>query len=151
MSEFLFRRMMSLDIEGVLAVEVASFTTPWSREAFEAEIHDNELTYYLVVIDTEKKQVIGYAGMWIIVDEAHVTNIAILPDYQGQGLGEKLLKSLMAKAKERGANSMTLEVRRSNSAARGLYAKLGFTQRGVRPGYYTETHEDALIMWCDTL
>jgi ribosomal-protein-alanine N-acetyltransferase len=151
MNKFLIRRMIGLDIEGVLEVEVASFTTPWSKGAFESEVYDNELTHYLVIVDTESKQVIGYAGMWIIVDEAHVTNVAILPDYRGRGLGEKLLRCLMSKAKERGATSMTLEVRRSNNEAKGLYTKLGFTARGVRPGYYTDTKEDAIIMWCDTL
>jgi ribosomal-protein-alanine N-acetyltransferase len=151
MNNFLIRRMIGLDIEEVLKVEVASFTTPWSKAAFESEIYDNELTYYLVAVDTVSKQVIGYAGMWIIVDEAHVTNIAMLPAFRGRGLGEELLKSLMLAAKARGAGSMTLEVRRSNHIAQSLYTKLGFTKRGVRPKYYTDTQEDALIMWCDAL
>lgn len=151
MNNILLRRMIGLDIEGVFKVEVASFTTPWSKGAFESEIYDNELTYYLVAVDTESKEVIGYAGMWIIVDEAHITNIAIMPEFRGQGLGEKVLKGLMSEAKARGATSMTLEVRRSNVIAQRLYNKLGFTKRGVRPKYYTDTKEDALIMWCDAL
>lgn len=151
MSDFIIRRMMGLDIEGVLAVEQATFTTPWSKGAFESEIYDNELTYYLVVIDKESKKVIGYAGMWVIVDEAHVTNIAISPDYQGNGIGEILVRNLMEAAIVRGASCMTLEVRKSNNVAQGLYTKLGFKARGVRPKYYSDTKEDALIMWCDSL
>ena len=87
----------------------------------------------------------------MIVDEAHVTNVAILPAYRGQKLGEKLMTALIERAKERGALSMTLEVRESNTVAKGLYAKFGFVSRGVRRNYYTDTQEDALIMWCDQL
>lgn len=152
MNRFFTRRMLSIDIDSVLKIEHASFSMPWSRAAFEGELDDNELTCYLVLIDGEKKKtVVGYAGMWIIVDEAHVTNIAILPEYRGVGLGEELLVALIKKAVERGADKMTLEVRKSNAPAQSLYHKFGFYESGVRPGYYTDNHEDAIIMWCDNL
>ncbi|CUH96292.1 hypothetical protein P22_2382 [Propionispora sp. 2/2-37] len=142
------RRMQMLDIEAVMKVEQASFSTPWSQQAFESELK-NELTYYLVLC--EGRKIIGYAGMWIIVDEAHVTNVAVLPEYRGRGLGEKLMSSLKEAAAARGAASMTLEVRPSNRAARSLYEKLGFVRCGLRRNYYTDTAEDALIMWCRRL
>jgi len=142
------RRMNEIDIDKVLTVEEQSFTVPWSRAGFVGEMR-NELAYYLVMIDEDK--IIGYAGMWIIVDEAHVTNVAILPKYRGKQLGEKLMSALIEHAKARGALSMTLEVRESNTVAQGLYSKFGFISRGIRRNYYSETHEDALIMWCDTL
>jgi ribosomal-protein-alanine N-acetyltransferase len=141
--------MTPQDIDGVLLVEQQSFSQPWSRRAFEAEMEDNNLAQYLVLEDNEK--IVGYAGLWLIVDEAHVTNIAVLPAYQGQGLGEKLLTSLIQQAKNLGAASMTLEVRLSNDVARSLYTKLGFVIRGSRRQYYSETKEDALIMWLDKL
>ena len=138
------RRMNEIDIDKVLTVEEQSFTVPWSRAGFVGEMR-NELAYYLVMIDEDK--IIGYAGMWIIVDEAHVTNVAILPEYRGKQLGEKLMSALIEHAKARGALSMTLEVRESNTVAQGLYSKFGFISRGIRRNYYSETHEDALIMW----
>jgi len=146
MNDITLRRMNEMDIDGVLAVEQQSFTLPWSRTGFVDEMK-NELAYYLVMV--EEGAIIGYAGMWIIVDEAHVTNVAILPGYRGQKLGEKLMSALIEHAKARGALSMTLEVRTSNTVALGLYAKFGFVSRGIRRNYYSDTQEDALIMWCD--
>ncbi|MDT8900027.1 ribosomal protein S18-alanine N-acetyltransferase [Anaeroselena agilis] len=143
------RAMQLPDLEAVLAVEQSSFLTPWSREAFVAEIEDNDLACYLVA--EAEGQVVGYAGMWIILDEAHVTNVALLPAFRGRGLGTRLMDTLRQVAKALGAARMTLEVRPSNHEARRLYGKLGFAERGVRPGYYTDTKEDAIIMWLDGL
>lgn len=148
MTSIMIRRMNEMDIDGVLAVEEEAFTTPWSRMGFVTEMK-NELSYYLVMVDSGK--IIGYAGMWLIVDEAHVTNVAILSAYRGQKLGEKLMGALIEHAKNRGALSMTLEVRTSNDVAQRLYAKFGFVSRGIRRKYYTDTQEDAMIMWCDQL
>ena len=142
------RRMNEMDIDGVLRVEEQSFTVPWSREGFVNEMK-NELSHYLVMV--REREIIGYAGMWLIVDEAHVTNVAILSEYRGKKLGEQLMTALIERAKERGALSMTLEVRESNTVAKGLYAKFGFISKGVRRNYYTDTQEDALVMWCDPL
>lgn len=148
MSSILIRRMNFLDIDGVLKVEQQSFLTPWSREGFVNEM-SNELSYYLVLV--EDGNIIGYAGMWLIVDEAHVTNVAILPRYRGKKLGEKIMAALLEHAKGRGAVRMTLEVRASNRVAQGLYSKFGFTPQGRRRNYYTDTKEDAIIMWCEKL
>jgi len=143
------RAMEMTDIDAVLKVEEVSFVTPWSRAAFAAEIGDNDLACYLV--SEVEGQVVGYAGMWLILDEAHVTNVAMLPAFRGRGLGRMLMNSLCEVAKAMGAGRMTLEVRPSNIAAQRLYGKMGFVRRGVRPGYYTDTGEDALIMWRDKL
>jgi ribosomal-protein-alanine N-acetyltransferase len=145
MSEIQIRRMKVDDVDEVFNVESRSFPTPWARDTFEGEILENDLAYYLVLVVGE--QVIGYAGMWLILDEAHVTNIAILPEYRANGLGEKLVAALVEHAKAKGAASMTLEVRVSNLVARHLYDKLGFESCGLRRQYYADTQEDALIMW----
>lgn len=143
------RPMCETDIDAVLAVEQASFLTPWSRAAFEAEMGDNELAHYLV-IEADGK-VVGYAGMWMILDEAHVTNIAIAPDFRANGLGTVLVSALIEQAIQLGATCMTLEVRVSNLDAQRLYRRLGFEPRGLRPGYYSDTGEDAMIMWRENL
>ena len=140
------RRMTFLDIDGVWAVESQVFNNPWSRSAFVDEMTDNDLAHYLVLED--QGIIAGYAGMWIVVDEAHVTNIALLPDYQRQGLGEKLVRELIKTARERYAVMMTLEVRPSNTVAQSLYSKLGFLPQGIRRAYYSDNQEDALIMTC---
>lgn len=149
MKEIKIRRAHLGDIDGVHAVEVETFSTPWSRAAFEAEMTDNELAYYLVL--EKEGKTIGYAGMWLIVDEAHVTNVAISTAFRGQGLGELLMQSLIELARQRGARSMTLEVRATNGVAQSLYTKLGFSKKGIRRQYYSDNKEDALIMWLDQL
>lgn len=149
MNEINIRRMQSTDIDAVLVVENKAFTTPWSRVAFEEEIGNNDLAHYLVLVDGDR--VVGYAGFWLVIDEAHVTNIALDPGYHSKGLGTLLLEHMIVNAKLLGAASMTLEVRPSNAAARKLYSKRGFVERGVRPNYYAELGEDAIIMWLDNL
>lgn len=149
MTGVFIRNMVVDDIDDVVEIEHQSFSLPWSREAFEAEVCDNDLAVYLIM--TSGKQVIGYGGMWIILDEAHVTNIAILPSYRGKGLGKILLNAMIKAAKGQGAQSMTLEVRAGNIVAQKLYAGFGFKNCGVRPGYYTDNREDALIMWLDAM
>jgi [ribosomal protein S18]-alanine N-acetyltransferase len=141
----LIRIMREEDIEQIVAIEQVSFAIPWSKDAFYNELHKNQFATYLVVEDDEK--IIGYCGVWIVVDEAHITNIAILPDYRGRGLGEAILTKIIDLARELGAKSMTLEVRVSNSVAQNLYRKLGFENGGIRKGYYTDNQEDALVMW----
>lgn len=146
MTSLRIRRMTFLDIDGVWAVESQVFNNPWSRSAFVDEMTDNDLAHYLVLED--QGMIAGYAGMWIVVDEAHVTNIALLPDYRRQGLGEKLVRELIKTAIERYAVMMTLEVRPSNTVAQSLYSKLGFLPQGIRRAYYSDNQEDALIMTC---
>ncbi len=140
-----FRFMNEQDIDEVLEIEHKSFATPWSREAFYNEITQNQFAVYVVLEEEEK--VIGYCGMWIVVDEAHITNVALLPEYRGRKLGEALMRKGMAVAVEMGAKTMTLEVRVSNFTAQSLYRKLGFQDGAIRKNYYTDNQEDALVMW----
>ncbi|MFS1516504.1 ribosomal protein S18-alanine N-acetyltransferase [Bacillus sp. SCS-151] len=141
----LFRLMNVEDIENVLKVEEASFATPWSKDIFLSEINNNKYAHYIVA--EENGLVIGYCGAWIIIDEAHITNVALLPEYRGRKLGEAMLKQLVDFAKALGAKTMTLEVRVTNIIAQSLYRKLGFNDGGIRKNYYTDNQEDALIMW----
>lgn len=137
--------MTMADLDEVMEVEQASFTSPWSRQAFIRELSDNLYAHYIVA--RVNGHVVGYAGMWLVMGEAHVTNIAVRPEHRGRGYGETLLRRLMELAVTSEANRMTLEVRKSNLVAQKLYAKLGFTAQGLRKRYYTDTNEDAIIMW----
>lgn len=143
--EYMIRRMEIKDLDDIGEVERLSFSTPWSRDSFINELKKNVFARYFAV--EAAGRVIGYGGMWLVLDEAHITNIAIHPEYRGQHLGEQLMHRLMTFAAQSGAMAMTLEVRRSNEAAKRLYRKLGFVEEGVRPGYYTDNGEDAIIMW----
>jgi ribosomal-protein-alanine N-acetyltransferase len=141
----IFRSMEMEDVDQILNVENASFTTPWSREAFYNELTNNHFANYIVMeIDG---LIVGYCGVWIVVDEAHVTNIALLPEVRGMGLGEALLRKIMDLARSFHAKAMTLEVRVTNHIAQNLYGKLGFQKGGIRKNYYVDNHEDALVMW----
>lgn len=143
--EIAFRPMELTDLAQVEVIENNSFPTPWPRQAFFNELVHNQFARYTVVeVDG---RVVGYCGCWLILDEAHITNIAIHPDARGRGLGEALLTYVMEMMKLIGALKMTLEVRVSNHSAQALYAKLGFEHSGIRPGYYTDNDEDAIIMW----
>lgn len=137
--------MKAEDIERVLEIEELSFLTPWSRESFEAELERNDLAKYVVAKVDGK--VAGYGGIWIVLDEGHITNIAVHPDYRGQKLGERITQALINIAGKNKAGNITLEVRASNEAARNLYKKLGFVDSGIRKGYYVDSGEDAIIMW----
>ena len=145
-SEIIIRRMTMDDVDGVAAVEVATFPTPWSRDAFASEMK-NVAARYLVAEKNGK--IIGFAGAWIILDESHITNIAVLKDERGQGIGRRLTEGLMQYLSNLGAAYATLEVRKSNEVAQNLYKSLGFIKLGVRKRYYEDNGEDALIMVCD--
>ncbi|MEH7887015.1 ribosomal protein S18-alanine N-acetyltransferase [Bacillus sp. JJ1609] len=140
-----FRKMTVEDLDDVIEVEVNSFATPWSRDAFYNELTKNQFAHYLVAEVDEK--VVGYCGVWIIVDEAHITNIALLPDYRGLKLGEALMGRIVEIARGFGAIRITLEVRVSNERAQNLYRKFGFEEGALRKQYYTDNMEDALVMW----
>lgn len=144
MDDFVIRKMEPADIVAVSELEKLCFSMPWSAEALAKEL-GNALSYYLVAVSNGK--VIGYAGAWHIVDEAHITNVAVAPDYRQRAVGERLMAAMIARMKDQGAVSMTLEVRRSNSAALRLYGKLNFKLEGVRKNYYEAPVEDALILW----
>lgn len=144
-SSVAFRQMIEDDLTQILEIEKKSFATPWTYDAFYNELHTNQFAHYIVAeVD---HQIIGYCGLWVIIDEGHITNIAILPEYRGNGLGEQLLREVMRSAKEYGAETLTLEVRVTNTVAQNLYRKLGFQNGGIRKSYYTDNYEDALVMW----
>ena len=132
------------DVDSILNVEQQSFSIPWSRRAFSEEL-DNKLAIYLVA--KIKNKVVGYVGMWKILDEGHITNIAILPEYRGIGIGVRLVEEILKEAEKEGINRVTLEVRKSNAVAQRLYAKFAFKIEGMRKGYYQNNGEDAVIMW----
>ena len=132
-------------IDGVVELENACFVLPWTREDFVKEVEANKMAVYKVALADGR--VAGYAGMWHIVNEGHVTNIAVSPDYRRMGIGEKLLKALFDVAEEREMIGITLEVRISNTAAQKMYTKNGFKPEGFRKRYYSDTGEDAVIMW----
>lgn len=140
-----FRRMTVQDVEAVYEIEKQSFTLAWTKEAFEQEMLKNEFAYY--VLAETAAGIVGYCGMWLVMDEAHITNIAISPSQRGKKLGEALMKAAMETAKAQGAKLMTLEARVSNIVALNLYKKLGFKNGGIRKGYYTDNQEDAIVMW----
>lgn len=142
-----FRLMTEQDIPDVLAVEREAFTVPWTEEAFHNELKLNHFAHYMVM--EYEGRTIGYAGMWTIVDEAHITNIALKEAYRGRKWGDRLLTELMKTAAYMGMEKITLEVRVSNHVAQRLYLKKGFRPAGIRKGYYSDNHEDAMIMWAD--
>ncbi|TDF93873.1 ribosomal protein S18-alanine N-acetyltransferase [Paenibacillus piri] len=142
-----FRSMRMEDIPVICEIEQEAFATPWTAGAFHNELTNNQFARYLVMeLDG---QVIGYGGMWMIMEEAHVTNVAVREAYRGKKLGERLMRELQKTASFLGAERMTLEVRPSNVIAQRLYGKLGFHSVGVRRGYYTDNREDALVMWAN--
>mgnify|MGYP001206770109 CR=1 FL=1 len=133
------------DVGRVLEIEQLSFPTPWPRDAYTHELRENRLACYLVA--RVMHQIAGYTGMWIILDEAHVTTLAVDPEYRRQQIGERLLVALLEEAMRRGARWVTLEVRKTNAGAQALYRKYGFKEIGVRKGYYSDNREDAIVMW----
>jgi ribosomal-protein-alanine N-acetyltransferase len=137
------------DIPAVHAIESASFPTPWPPYAFRGELETNRMAHYLVV--RAASRVVAYAGIWLMVDEAHVTTFAVLPTYRRRGIGGRLLSEVIELAAVLGATVVTLEVRLSNAAARQLYQRFGFRPVGVRPRYYSDNGEDALIMTTERL
>ncbi len=131
-------------INGVYEIEKDCFAIPWSKRAFEQEL-DNKLAIYVVA--EEEGQILGYGGMWHIVTEGHITNIAVHRSHRRKGIGDAIIKSLLEIGKQKEMIGLTLEVRKSNEAAQALYRNNGFIIEGIRPEYYEDNKEDALIMW----
>jgi ribosomal-protein-alanine N-acetyltransferase len=141
--------MRLVDLDEVQRIEGASFTTPWPENAYRSELMTNRLASYLVArIDG---RIVAYGGMWLMDDEANITTFAVHPAWRRQRIGERLLLAFMDLARDRHAREATLEVRLSNLPARRLYEKYGFRPVGLRPRYYSDNNEDALIMTTDPL
>lgn len=141
----IIRRAETEDADFMSLVDLECFSIPWSSDAFRREIVQNRIAFYVVAEHEEK--IVGYMGFWRIENEAHITNVAVLPEYRRRKVGAKLIEHVMDFAREVGIDAYTLEVRRSNTAAINLYEGFGFEEEGVRPGYYFDNGEDAIIMW----
>ena len=143
----IIRKARLADIEGIYDVELDSFSVPWTKDAITNELARTDLTVYYVLEDTDHS-IAGYAGLWIVLDEGQITNIALHHEFRGHGYGEMLLRQLMETAWDRGCLDVFLEVRFSNLAAIQLYRKLGYTVLSVRKKYYSQPTEDAYVMGC---
>jgi ribosomal-protein-alanine N-acetyltransferase len=141
--------MQAGDLDAVQRIERASFTTPWPAYAYRQEIETNRLAHYIVARAGD--DIVGFAGMWMMVDQAHITTFAVDPKWRRKGIGSQMVVALLQMARPLGARQATLEVRLSNLAARHLYEKFGFRPVGIRPRYYSDNGEDALIMTTDAL
>ncbi len=179
-SAFYIEPMRLEDIPEVSRVERRCFTNPWPESAYRRELRNPENNHYIVLrhrdnslsqsepvtesrgrlsllplLRKQERQttdpIIGFAGMWILYDESHVTTIGVAPEYRGKGFGELLLLTLFEEALHRNCQWVTLEVRVSNRPAQSLYEKYGFTRQGVRRRYYSDNGEDADIMWSSSL
>ncbi len=136
-------------IDEIMVIENLSFKIPWSRQSIVDEVTGNTFAYYLCArIDG---RIAGYAGMWQVCDEGHITNVAVHPEFRQSGIGSALLENLISHARNSGIGSMTLEVRKSNLPAQNLYRKFKFVEGGFRKAYYADNNEDALIMWREDL
>ncbi len=137
------------DVDQVMEVERVSFTTPWTTDIFYQEIVDNQYAYYYVI--EWNGRIVGYVGTWVVLEDAQVTNIAIMPELRGNKLGEKLFQYMLLQVKLIGATRLSLEVRESNIPAQKLYRKFGLVPGGIRKNYYTDNQEDAIVMWVNIL
>lgn len=141
-------KMQRGDVPRVMEIEKQCFTTPWHESAYLTELV-NRSAHYIVAWDGDT--IIGYSGMWIIMDEAHITTIGVDPAYRGLKIGEQVLVAMLEEAQRRGARRATLEVRESNDVALNLYRKYGFVAAAIRRGYYSDNNENAVVMWIDDM
>lgn len=132
-------------LKGVLAIEEKVYPRPWGASLFLSEMSMRSSRSYFVA--RSRRSVVGYGGIMLSGDDAHITTIAVDPDQQKRGIGTRLMLTITRAAVERGARHLTLEVRAGNAAAQGIYRRFGLAPVGTRPGYYTATNEDALVMW----
>lgn len=148
------RVMRIEDLEPVHAIDVLSFTLPWSERSYRYEVTQNPFARIWVAeitLPDGQPRVIGVIVVWLVIDEAHVATLAIHPDYRRLGIGRRLLAKALLDALERGSRQAYLEVRRSNLAAQALYRHFGFEETGVRPRYYQDNQEDAILMTASPL
>ena len=147
MSDLIIRQADANDIDAIADLEKICFAVPWSRDSIRQELTENKVAFY--VIAELDGQVIGYAGMWLIVDEGHITNVAVIPEHRGKNIASAIIAVMIEFTEAQGIKRFTLEVRSSNEAAKALYRKFDFKEEGLRKGYYQDNGEDAVIMWRD--
>jgi ribosomal-protein-alanine N-acetyltransferase len=140
--------MRKADIQSISAIEKRCYATPWHENAYHTELTNRSACY---LVARYAGEVIGYGGMWVIMDEAHITTLAVDPAHRGKKIGERILHSLLEEAIINGASRATLEVREHNQIAQGLYRKYGFREAAIRKNYYTDNQENALVMWVDDI
>lgn len=140
-----YRKMTVSDVPAVHDIEVATFPTPWTLDSFYYEMNENQYAHYLVA--EEDGKIVGFCGLWNVIDAAQITNVAVIAQMRGRGVGETLMREAMRVSKEAQMDVMSLEVRVTNTVAQNLYRKLGFQDGGLRKGYYADNGEDALVMW----
>ena len=136
------------DLDGVLHVEAESFTNPWTRAMYAWELQNRNVCH-IYVVRTGESPVAAFCAFWLVFDEIHINNVAVLPQYRSQGMGTALMEHVLTEARRLGARRATLEVRASNHAALRLYERLGFYVAATRKHYYSNPVEDALILWRD--
>lgn len=134
------------DIPVVMEVEKQCFTITWSENAYRTELANQCADYQVAWLGG---RLVGYVGMWLIMDEVHITTIGVATEFRSHKVGERLLVAMLDAAREKGAQRVTLEVRKSNETAKALYRKYGFREAAIRKGYYSDNNEDAIIMWVD--
>ena len=137
------------DLDDIVAIENASFTNPWTRQMYVRELENPDVSFLYVLRFPDR--IAAFCSCWLVLDEIHINNLAVLKEFQGQGLGTALLQYVIDAGASRGAARATLEVRRSNTPALRLYQRLGFEVAATRPNYYVSPPEDALILWKGTL
>ena len=142
------RRMQPEDVPLVMVIERECFPIPWRESAYLTEVANRSAYYIVACVNSE---IVGYGGMWAIMDEAHITTLGVSKACRGRKIGEQVLAALLEEAIRRQARRATLEVRESNTAAQNLYRKYGFQPAAIRRGYYTDNDENALVMWVDNL
>lgn len=140
--------MRQTDVQAVGKIERRSYPTPWHEHAYHTEINNRSACY---LVARYVGEVIGYGGMWVVMDEAHITTLAVAPEYRGRKIGERLLQSLLNEAFLMGATRAALEVRQRNVIAQRLYRKYGFREAAIRKNYYSDDHDNALVMWVDDI
>jgi [ribosomal protein S18]-alanine N-acetyltransferase len=151
MSPWSIEAVTSADqIDAVLTIEEASFTNPWTRTMYLAELENTGVSYCFLAKEPDGR-VVGFCSLWRVLDELHINNLAVLPTFRRRGVATALLTHVLAQGVALGARRATLEVRRSNDPARLLYERFGFTVAGIRHGYYTKPVEDALVLWRENL
>lgn len=144
-SELIVRQATGEDVAQIAEIEKRCFVIPWSYESLHHDITENKRALYIVA-EAEGK-ICGYVGVWKILDEGHITNVAVTPEYRRRHIASAMLGVLLAVLSDNAVSSCTLEVRAGNEAAKALYHSFGFVEAGVRKGYYEDNGEDAIIMW----
>jgi ribosomal-protein-alanine N-acetyltransferase len=147
-------RLTEVDLETVLDIERQSFATPWPRDVFLRELHGNDVAHIFVarlIAGEQQSRVVGYSCTWVVVDEMHITNFAVHPDFRRQHVGHQLLAGVLTRAVELGCRQAVLEVRASNRGAQRLYSRFGFAPVAVRKRYYADNQEDAIVMFLDDI